>query len=131
MIDEVFAFLSENVPVYLATVEGDEARVRPVGFVAIHEGKLLFATRRESNLYRQLQDNPSIEISTTNKDREWVRIKAVAELITDNATKRKLLDARPALKRLSAEPDGLGAYYAADAIATFCSMTDAPRVVKL
>ena len=130
-MDEVLKFLSENTPFYIATVENDKARVRPIGFVALHDGKLFFATKSQGNLYRQLQSNPNIEISATNASYEWIRIEAIAELVSDTEVKQELVKARPTLERLSADLEGLGVYCATEPKAVLYSMTDAPRSIDL
>jgi uncharacterized pyridoxamine 5'-phosphate oxidase family protein len=66
-MDEVFGFLSENHPFYVATVDGDTPKVRPFGFVMVYEGKLIFACNDQMNVYKQLKANPKFEVATTNK----------------------------------------------------------------
>lgn len=44
MMDEVLKFLTDNPTFYLATIEGNEPKVRPFGFIMKHEGKLYFCT---------------------------------------------------------------------------------------
>ena len=50
-MDEVYKFLKENPIFYVATMDGDQPRVRPFGVVALFEGKALPPDRqREARL---------------------------------------------------------------------------------
>lgn len=71
---EIYAFLSENRPFFVATVDGDKPKVRPFGFVMEHEGKLWFCTSSLKDVCRQLKTNPYLEISAFSPDRRWVRL---------------------------------------------------------
>lgn len=130
-MEEVLKILTENIPFYIATVDGDTPRVRPFGFVMNYEGKLIFACNDQMNVYKQLKANPKFEISTTSKSYEWVRLQGKASFITSRETKQAVLELAPALKNLSSDIDGLIIFYADEAEATFYTFNDPPRTVKL
>lgn len=130
-MEEVLKHLTENIPFYIATVEGDEPRVRPFGFTMNYEGKLIFATRIQNSIYNQLEINPKFEISTTSKSFEWMRLKGTANFITSRETKEKLLELVPALKNLSPNAEGIAIFYADNAEASFHTMSGDFRSVKL
>ena len=73
-MNEVFEFLTENPTFYLATIDGDQARVRPFGAIAKFEDKLYFVTNNKKDVFKQLTANPKVEISTTSKKGEWIRL---------------------------------------------------------
>ena len=59
-------FLKKVGTYYLATVEGDQPRVRPFGTAEIFEGKLYIQTGKVKNVYKQLIANPKAEICGIN-----------------------------------------------------------------
>ncbi|MBQ2577096.1 MAG: pyridoxamine 5'-phosphate oxidase family protein, partial [Lachnospiraceae bacterium] len=62
-MEKVAQFLKECGTYYLATVEGDQPRVRPFGTAEIFEDKLYIQTGRSKNVSKQLAENPKFEIS--------------------------------------------------------------------
>lgn len=131
-MDEVLQFLKENAVFYLATVDGETPRVRPFGFVMKYHGKLCFCTNNQKNVYKQLQANPKLEISTATKTGEWLRLSGQAVFITSREAKAAALAAAPALSAMySADDDIFEIFSIADGEATFCDMKGASRTVKL
>ncbi|MGI6188278.1 MAG: NimC/NimA family protein [Clostridiales bacterium] len=129
-MQEVYNFLKKCGTYYLATVEGDQPRVRPFGTVEIFEGKLYIQTGKIKNVSKQLQANPKAEICAC-MDGKWLRV--AGNLIRDDRVeaKKHMLDNYPSLKSMySAEDDNTEVLYFEDATAVFYSFTDEPRVIK-
>ncbi len=127
---EVFDFLKSAGTYYLATVEGDQPRVRPFGTVDIFEDKLYIQTGKSKDISKQLASNPKAEICAF-KDGVWLRV--AGELVNDERVEAKehMLDNYPELKGMySAQDDNTQVLYFKNATATFSSFTDAPRTVK-
>ncbi len=61
-IEKVLAFLDKVKTYYLATVEGDQPRVRPFGTALIYDGKLYIQTGKVKPVSKQLAINPKAEI---------------------------------------------------------------------
>ena len=61
-MERVVQFLKEAETYYLATVEGDQPRVRPFGTAHIFEGKLYIQTGKVKPVSKQLAENPKSEI---------------------------------------------------------------------
>ena len=130
-MQEVLKFLKEAGTYYLATVDGDQPRVRPFGTIEVFEGKLYIQTGKVKEVSKQIQKNPKVEICAF-KDGVWVRI--AGKLIRDDRieAKKHMLDNYPSLQAMyKAEDDNTEVLYFEDAVATFSSFTDAPRVVEL
>lgn len=128
---EVYEFLKKCGTYYLATVEGDQPRVRPFGTIDIFEGKLYIQTGKIKEVSKQIQKNPKVEICAF-ADGVWVRI--AGKLIRDDRieAKRHMLDEYPNLKEMySAEDDNTEVLYFEEATATFSSFTDASKVIEL
>ena len=130
-MQEVYDFLKKCGTYYLATVEGDQPRVRPFGTIDIFEGKLYIQTGKIKNVSKQIQANPKAEICAF-ADGQWVRV--AGKLVRDDRREPKehMLDAYPNLKAMySADDDNTEVLYFEDAVATFSSFTEAPREVRL
>ena len=79
MSKEVYDFLAAHRPFYMATVDADTPRVRPMGFIMEHECKIWFGMGTHKNVYKQLRANPKVEIVTTGgPDSDWVRLSGEA-----------------------------------------------------
>ncbi len=129
-MQEVYDFLKACGTYYLATVEGDQPRVRPFGTIDIFEGKLYIQTGKVKEVSKQIQANPKVEISAFAEGK-WLRV--AGKLVRDDRYEAKahMLDNYPHIKRMySAEDDNTEVLYFEDAVATFSSFTEPPRVVE-
>lgn len=129
-MEKVYEFLKAAGTYYLATVDGDQPRVRPFGTVHIFEGKLYIQTGRSKDVSHQLAANPKAEICAF-KDGVWVRVSG--KLVEDDRAeaRRSMLDAYPNLRAMYDENDGnTQVLYFQDAAATFSSFTAPPETVR-
>lgn len=129
-MERVVKFLKDAGVYYLATVEGDQPRVRPFGTAHIFEGKLYIQTGKVKDVSKQLLTNPKAEICAF-KNGEWIRV--ARELIEDDRVeaRRSLLDAYPSLQKMYAADDGnTQVFYFKDATATISSFTHEPEVIR-
>ena len=129
-MQKVCDFLKAAGAYYLATVEGDQPRVRPFGTAHIFDGKLYVQTGRIKAVSKQLAANPKAELCAF-KDGVWLRVSC--ELIEDDRAeaRKSMLDAYPELRAMYDENDGnTQVLYLKDATATFCSFTAPPEIVK-
>lgn len=126
----VYDFLKKAEVYYLATVEGDQPRVRPFGTVNEFEGKLYIQTGKIKPTSRQLAANPKAEICAF-VDGAWIRV--ACELVEDDRVeaRKSMLDAYPDLRRMYDENDGnTQVLYMKNAVATISSFTAAPVVIE-
>lgn len=129
-MQEVHDFLKECGSYYLATVEGDQPRVRAFGTIHLFDGKLYIQTGKVKDVSKQIAANPKIEICAFN-GKEWIRVQATAVEDDRVEAKQSMLDAYPSLAgRYSATDDNTQVLYLKDAVATIASFTDAPKVIR-
>lgn len=129
-MEEVYEFLKKCETFYIATIDGDQPRVRPFGVVNIFEGKLYIQTGKSKNVSKQMQVNPKVEISAF-MDGTWIRLEGTVVRDDRREAKASMLDANPMLRSLySEDDDNTEVLYFDKAKATFCSFTDAPRTVE-
>ena len=132
-MNEVLEFLTTNPTFYLATIDGDQARVRPFGAVMKYEDKLYFATNNTKPVFKQLVANPKVEISTTSPKGEWIRLTGNAVVDSRREAKAAMLEAVPMLKNMYSLDDGIfEVFYLTDAVAVFNSFSSTePKTVQL
>ena len=75
-MQEVYEFLKGCGAYYLATLDGDQPRVRPFGTVDLYEGKLYIQTGKVKAVAQQMIANPKVEICAMAADGKWIRITA-------------------------------------------------------
>jgi len=129
-MQRVEQFLKQADTYYLATVDGDQPRVRPFGTVNIFEGRLYIQTGKVKDVSKQIHKNPKVEICAF-KDGTWLRVSG--ELAEDDRieAKKSMLDAYPSLQKMySAEDANTEVFYFKNAKATFSSFTSAPETVE-
>ena len=123
-------FLKEAGTYYLATVEGDQPRVRPFGTAHIFEDRLYIQTGKVKDVSKQIHANPKVEVCAF-KDGKWLRVSG--ELVEDDRieARQAMLDAYPSLQNMYKADDGnTEVFYFKDATAIFSSFTDEPETVK-
>ncbi len=129
MIEKVFDFLQKAGTFFLATVEGDQPRVRPYGAMLLYEGKIYIMAFGKTNATRQIAANQKAEICAFKG--QTLRIEC--KLVEDNRQEvgRALVDKMPVLKPALGENGENGVmYYLKDATATFFKMMEPVETVK-
>ena len=115
---------------YLATVEGDQPRIRAFGTAHMFEGKLYVQIGKVKNVSKQIHANPKVEICAY-KNGEWLRI--AGELVEDNwrEAKQSMLDAYPSLQKMyNADDRNTEVFYFKNATAIFYSFTHEKEAVN-
>ncbi len=129
-ITRVSEFLKECGTYYLATVDGDQPRVRPFGTVKVFDGKLYMQTGKSKDVSKQIAANAKVEICGF-KNGEWIRV--AGKLVNDDRVeaKKDMLDHYPDLRRMYDENDGnTQVLYFAEAVATISSFTAPPEEIR-
>lgn len=128
-MERVCNFLKEAGVYYLATMDGDQPRVRPFGTAHIFEGKLYIQTGKVKPVSKQLAANPKAEICAF-KDGVWLRL--AGELVEDDRVeaKKSMLDEYSNLRAMYDENDGnTQVLYFKNGVATFSSFTAPDEVI--
>ena len=129
-MQEAHDFLKKAGTYFLATVDGDQPRVRPFGTINLFDGKLYIQAGKKKNVAKQIGANPKVEISAFD-GKTWIRI--AAKLVEDNRAEAQesMLEAYPMLRDMYAVNDGNSVvYYLKDALAVFYSFDSEPRELR-
>ncbi len=128
---QVCEFLKNAGTYYLATVDGDQPRVRPFGTAHIFEDKLYIQTGKSKDVAKQINANGKVEICAMYNG-EWIRVAGTLVLDERVEAQESMLDAYPSLRNMyTTGPEGNTAvYYFKDATATISSFTKEPVVIR-
>lgn len=105
-MSKVNDFLTEAGVFFLATADGDQPRVRPLGAHLEMDGKVLFGVGDFKEVYRQLVANPKVEIVACKPDGHWMRYTGKAVFETDPRYAEANLEAMPNLRDIYNEKTG-------------------------
>ncbi len=131
-MQKVVDFLTANPIFHLATMDGNQPRVRPFGFQMVVDGRLYFITGAEKKVCKQLQANPKFELCACNDKGEWLRLTATAVFETKPELVNKAFEIAPMLKDIYGAKDGPQAalFYAKDAEAVMADMQGKSETIK-
>ena len=131
-LEEVQAFLKECKTFYIATVDGDQPRVRPFGVAEIINGKLYIITGKVKDVYKQIIANGKFEICALKPSGfEWIRISG--KLVNDETVEVKqiMLDRNPGLKSMyKADDNNCAVLYITEGVARICSFAAPERKIN-
>ena len=99
-------FLTEAGVFFLATVDGDQPKLRPLGAHFEMDGKVLFGVGDFKDVYKQLVANPKTEFVAAKPDGHWLRYTGRAVFETDEKYAKAALEAMPRLKDIYNEQTG-------------------------
>lgn len=92
-MNEVVKFLKENPVQYLATIgRDDKAKCRPFMFAGEMDNKLWFCTNNQKDVYKDMQQNPNIEVSVSSPTYAWIRLNGKAIFENNMAAKEMCLE---------------------------------------
>lgn len=127
----VYGFIKKCGVFFLATVDGDQARVRPFGAIDCYEDRLYLQTGRVKKVFRQLEAGNRLELCCLSPDgTSWMRLSAVARRDDRQEARQHMLDANPQLKAMYAADDGNCEVFWLDEVeATFSSFNAPPETI--
>jgi uncharacterized pyridoxamine 5'-phosphate oxidase family protein len=89
----------------LATVEGDQPRLRPVSPVRTDGFTVYVANLRSYGKTREIAANPKVELCYTDEEHQQVRITAEAEVVTEKGILAEIWESNPLLRAYLRTPD--------------------------
>jgi general stress protein 26 len=82
---------------YLATIDGDQPRLRPVSPVRTDGFTIYVANLRQYHKTVEIEANPNVELCYLDENHDQVRITGVAEIVTDRPLLEDIWNANPLL----------------------------------
>lgn len=105
-MSKVNDFLTEAGVFFLATVDGDQPKVRPLGAHLEMDDKVLFGVGDFKDVYKQMVANPKVEIVACKQDGHWLRYTGKAVFEEDPKYAEAALDMMPDLRNIYNEQTG-------------------------
>jgi len=99
LLDMALAVVQADRFPYLATIDGDQPRLRPVSPVKTERFTVYVANLRSYHKTAEIQANPKVELCYLNDHHDQVRITGVADVVTDRAVLQEIWDANPLLRQ--------------------------------
>lgn len=99
-------FLNEAGVFFLATADGDQPKIRPLGAHMEMDGKEILGVGDFKDVYKQLVANPKTEIVACKPDGKWLRYTGKAVFETDPKYAEAMLDAMPQLRGIYNDETG-------------------------
>ena len=128
-MEEVYSFLKACGTYYLATMDGDQPRVRPFGTIDLSKGQLTIQTGRRKDVAKQMLANPRVELCAFDGKR-WLRVTAKAVELAEVEAQEHMLNEYPNLRGAYTPGDGNTTVFAlTEATATFSSFTEPSRTL--
>ena len=78
IMKEVLQFIQTNKVFFMATVDGDRPRLRPLGFVMEYDGKIYFGVGDQKEVFSQMKTNPKVDICSVSPNGNWLRLSGKA-----------------------------------------------------
>jgi len=128
-------FANENKTAYLATVAGDQPRVRALGMWFADETGFYFQSQSTKAMCKQLEKNPKVEAYFNAGDFSKVmRVTGKVKFITDPEIRARCIEDRPFVKNFGiTEPDNplLAVFQIHTGEAYFWTMADSMKEADL
>ena len=97
--EEILEFVTKNPVCSLATIDGNQPRVRTIMLYKADENGIIFCTGRDKAVHKQLQANPAAELCFYNAEQGLqVRIEGAVEMLDDLELKKTVVEAFTFLK---------------------------------
>jgi uncharacterized pyridoxamine 5'-phosphate oxidase family protein len=133
-MNTAFEFLKANPVFHLATIDGDQARVRPFGFSMIRNNKFYMCTNKTKDVYKQMVKCPKVELSAMGADGTWLRVHGKVAMDDSREAKAEAFKVAPNLLQIypkGADDEVYVTFYFTEAVATLYSFTGAPKNIPL
>ena len=128
-LTKVSDFLKDCHPYFLATIENDAPAVRSIGIALNYEGKLWFHIGEQKASFRQIKNNPNVQIASINSKGQCMRIFGKAVIMDNDSVDKIVFDKYPNLKEMynTGDKQKLGHFYISEGIANL--PTDSGTVI--
>ena len=123
IIKRAINLLNKAKVFYFLTVDGDKPKGRPFSFFMEYNGKIIFGTGTHKECYRQIQENPNVEVVAFSES-EFMRYDGEIDYIDDEELKNQAFSNFSYLSKLYSPENGriIRFFTLKNASIEFCSM---------
>ena len=105
MVQQALAVIRADRLPYLATVEGDQPRLRPITPVKVDGFTIYVANLRTYGKTTEIESNPRVELCYLDGHHDQVRITGLAEVADDPALKEEIWATNPHIRKYMVRVD--------------------------
>ena len=105
-IEKIFEFLDKAGIFYLCTVKDNRPKSRPFNFKMLDNGQIYFGTGTFKEVYKQIVENPYVEIVSTD-DPKFIRYYGKVVFDDDEELVEKAFEKMPFMRQIYNEETGL------------------------
>jgi general stress protein 26 len=99
LVEFAQAVIAEDRFPCLATIDGDQPRLRPVSPVKTDGFTVYVANLRQYHKTAEIEANPKVELCYMDPGHDQVRITGIAEVVTDRGLLQEIWDANALLRQ--------------------------------
>lgn len=99
ILEKALAVIKADRFPYLASIDGDQPRVRPVSPVRTDRFTVYVANLRGYHKTQEIEANPNVELCYLDEQHDQVRITGRAEVVTDRGLLQEIWDENPLLRQ--------------------------------
>ena len=131
-IEKVDDFLTDAGVFFLATIDGDQAKCRPLGFHMLVGEKIYFGVGTFKEVWKQIQENPKVEIVALNDEKDkFIRYYGTATADDTPELVEKTFEIMPEIGEMyKANNWDMGIFYLDDATAEFRNIMEVEETLK-
>lgn len=129
-----FDFFKTSRVFFLGTSDGSKGRVRPFGFIMVRNNALYFCTGKSKDVYKQMVQNPEVEITAMGSENNWLRVRGKVTFDDSREAKAAVFEQAPDLAKIypgGADNENFATFYLTEAVATLSSFTAPPKTIPL
>lgn len=98
--ENIFKLMNENPVFHLATMDGDQPRVRGMLLFRADEEGIIFHTASTKDVFKQIMENPKVELCFQGQGSQ-IRVSGILEQVNDEKLKNEIFN-HPSRKFLQA-----------------------------
>ena len=129
-MNRIVNILNQSKIFFFATTEGNQPRVRPYNAAVEFEDKVYFYTNNHTHAFRQIAENPFVELCAMISEDRWLRVSGKVVYDYRPEVKQAMLEAHPELKSMYSVDDKIfEVFYLSNMKATIHSNHMEPEVI--
>ncbi len=129
-MNRIVNILNQSKIFFFATCDGKFPKVRPYNAVVEFEDKVYFYTNKRTHAFKQIADNPFVELCAMISEDRWLRVSGKVVYDYRPEVKEAMLNANPELKSMYSVDDKIfEVFYLSNMQATIHSNNIEPEVI--
>lgn len=104
-MSKVVEYLNNNKVGQFATIKDGQVVMRPFHFLCEKDGKFIFGTANDKEVYKELKENPTASFAVMGDNMQWVRLRGKVQFSDNQELKNEVFEIEPLLATVYQTPD--------------------------